>query len=227
MKAPISFLRRIAFSLVAHAARILPHTRTSWADAMEQEIHYVEGDREALAWAIGCVVASYLERIVAMDLLHTRAARIVLVFPVLFLAAREFLAPVLTLAYRLQGTGLAGILGAVTPGDDYHRFIPLMNAIPFWVQGMWVVSGMLFLASAWLLLRNSKAVFEFFILALAIEMIAVTFEHAVPAFREAFSFSVPNFRRDVLIPVAQIVIPFLIAGVLWLMTRRMPTSQPN
>ena len=126
-----------------------------------------------------------------------------------------------------HGIDLEGIDRSVTPGDDYHRFIPLMNAIPFWLQGMWVMSGMLFLASAWLLLRNNRAAFEFFVLALELELIAMMFEHAVPAYREAFSFSSPNFRRDVVIPVAQIVSPFLIAGVLWLMTRRVSTPRSN
>ena len=154
-----------------------------------------------------------------MDLLHTRTARIVLVLPVFFLAAREFLAPVLTLAYRLQGTGLAKLLGAVTPGDDYHRFIPLMNAIPFWLQGMWTASGILFLASAWLLLRNKKLAFDVFALALALELIAMVLEQATPGYRNAFSFSTPNFRRDVLIPIANFAFPFLVAGVLWPITR--------
>jgi len=219
-----SIIRRLALALARHAARVLPNARDAWAKAMGQEIHFIESDRDALSWAVGCVLASYLERIFAMNLLHTRAARIVLVFPVLFLAAREFLAPVLTLAYRLQGTVLAQMLGSVTPGDDYHRFIPLMNAIPFWLQGMWVISGVLFLASAWLLLRNNKAVFEIFILALALELTAMIFEHAVPAYREAFSFPSPNLRRDVLIPAANFTFPLVMAGVLWLMTRR---TQPS
>jgi len=219
MKSRISITRRIALALTGHAARVLPLARRSWAEAMEMEILVIERDADALSWAAGCVFASYLERIVAMNLLHTRGARIVLVFPVIFLAAREFFAPILTLAYRLQGTGLARILGAVTPGDDYHRFIPLMNATPIWLQGMWLVSGLLFLGSAWQLLRNNRTYFEFFVLALALESIAMIFEHAMPAYRDAFSFSSPNFRRDVLIPVAMFTFPFMVAAVLWLMTR--------
>lgn len=157
-----------------------------------------------------------------MNLFHTRAARLVLVLPVIFLSVQEFFAPVLTLAYRLHDTGAAKMMGGFTPGGDYRRFIPVMDATPLALQVLWAAAGVLFLVSAWLLLRNNRATFQFFLCALALSLIGSLFAHTLPAYREAFSFSPPNFRRDVLMPAAQMVLPFLVAAVLWRMTRRVP-----
>jgi hypothetical protein len=55
-------LRRIAVALVAHAGEILPASRSLWGEAMKHELPHIEGDLEALRWAAGCVVASYVER---------------------------------------------------------------------------------------------------------------------------------------------------------------------
>jgi hypothetical protein len=51
--------RRIAMLLARYAARTLPLARSSWADAMSRELAYIENDRAALRWAIGCVATSY------------------------------------------------------------------------------------------------------------------------------------------------------------------------
>jgi hypothetical protein len=60
-------------ALVAHAARTLPHHRADWAHAIRNEIQHISGDREALAWALGCVLASFAERMNAMS---TRALHV-------------------------------------------------------------------------------------------------------------------------------------------------------
>jgi hypothetical protein len=45
--------------LARHASGVLPRARSSWAEAMRRELDYIEDDRAALHWAIGCVMASY------------------------------------------------------------------------------------------------------------------------------------------------------------------------
>jgi hypothetical protein len=62
----MSARRRLAHILIAHAGRALPPRRGDWAEAMACELEHVGNDRAALGWAIGCVLASYLERIRAM-----------------------------------------------------------------------------------------------------------------------------------------------------------------
>jgi hypothetical protein len=73
-----SVQRRLAQRLAAHAAAVLPRHRKSFAAAMRNEIDHLPHDRQALFWALGCVVASYLERISDMTLGTLRVSRWVL-----------------------------------------------------------------------------------------------------------------------------------------------------
>jgi hypothetical protein len=57
-----SLLRRLSSALIAHAAHVLPSSRSAWAQAMKNELEHIDGDVEALRWAAGCVIASYFER---------------------------------------------------------------------------------------------------------------------------------------------------------------------
>jgi hypothetical protein len=53
-------------ALVRLAARLLPPTRADWAAAMTAELRHCDRDADAVAWAIGCVVAALKERVSAM-----------------------------------------------------------------------------------------------------------------------------------------------------------------
>jgi hypothetical protein len=55
--------RRWAVKLAQHASRVLPGARSPWAEAMRRELDYIEDDRAALRWALGCVLASYKARL--------------------------------------------------------------------------------------------------------------------------------------------------------------------
>ena len=57
-----AFLRRIAISLIAHAKQVVPPERSEWAEAMGRELEYIDRDLNALRWAIGCVMAGYIQR---------------------------------------------------------------------------------------------------------------------------------------------------------------------
>jgi pimeloyl-ACP methyl ester carboxylesterase len=67
------WLRGLAVSAVRHAAWVLPAECSSWADAMSRELYYIEDDRAALRWALGCIVASYAKRLLTLPRLRTRA----------------------------------------------------------------------------------------------------------------------------------------------------------
>jgi hypothetical protein len=69
---------RIAVRLVRHAARVLPPNREHWADAMAAELAHIPEDSTALKWALGCVVASYSERIQHMTTVRVGLSRWVL-----------------------------------------------------------------------------------------------------------------------------------------------------
>jgi hypothetical protein len=59
-------LRLLTRTLMRCAAQLLPRTRADWAKAMQCELDRFENDRDALVWAIGCVLAGIKERINAM-----------------------------------------------------------------------------------------------------------------------------------------------------------------
>jgi hypothetical protein len=210
-----SLLRRIAFALMAHAAAMLPPARSPWAEAMKHELHHIEGDLDALTWAVGCVLASYVERSKVMKVIHTWYARGFLTLLILGQVLSMLFATVMTAAYRLHYLGVAALLGGFTPGDDYRRFIPLMNATPWWIHGLWVAASVLLFASGWQLVRNRPAAFSLFAAAWVLGTAGNLISKSMPAYKEAFSFPAPLFTRDYLIPIATALVPVLIAAALW------------
>jgi hypothetical protein len=58
--------RRWAVKLGQHASWVLPGAQSPWAEAMRRELDYIEDDRAALRWAVGCVLASYKARLAAL-----------------------------------------------------------------------------------------------------------------------------------------------------------------
>lgn len=220
-------LRRIAVGLVAHADKILPPARLSWAAAMKHELHHIEDDLEALTWATGCVLASYVERSKVMNVLQTWYARGLLTLLIVGQVLSMLFATVLTAAYRLHYLRVARFLGGVTPGDDYRRFIPLMNSTPWWIHGLWIAASVLLFASGWQLLRNRSAAFPVFAAAWVLGAAGNLISQSTPAYREVFSFPVPSFPRDYLIPAATALLPVLIAAALWAHGRCSIADRPS
>lgn len=219
MTTQISPLRRLASALTRHAARILPASRSDWAQAMRTELDHIESDLEALRWAIGCVLAGYVERSRVMRLLDTEMARAILTLLLATQVLSFLFATILTLAWRLHCLGLAAFLGSFTPGDDYRRFIPLMDSIPWWIHAMWVAASVLFFASAWQLIRKRPSAFLLFAAGWIIGTTGNLIGQASPVYRAAFSFPEPMFTRDYFIPAATALVPILIAAALWTHSR--------
>src|SRR5208283_4084054 len=107
---------------------------------------------------------------------------------------------------------------------DYHRFIPLMDATPWWLHGLWIAAAVLFFASAWQLLRNRASAFLLFAVAWVLGTVGDLISHSLPAYRQVFSFPEPLFTRDVLIPAATMIVPVLIGAALWAHGRCSPAS---
>lgn len=219
MTAQISPLRRLASALTRHAARVLPASRSDWAQAMRSELDHIESDVDAIRWAIGCMLAGYVERSRIMHLLDTGIARAILTLALATQVLSFLFATVLTLAWRLHYLGLAAFLGSFTPGDDYRRFIPLMDSIPWWIHAMWVSASILFFASAWQLIRKQPSAFLIFACGWILGTAGNLIGQASPVYRAAFSFPEPMFTRDYLIPAATALIPILIAAALWTHSR--------
>ena len=207
--------RRLAAALLHHARVIMPSRRSSWADAMGHEIQHIERDFDAFIWAAGCVVASYVERSRLAPLVRTLGARLLLAALIIGRAVDLLFATVLTLAYRFHHLGTASFLGGFTPGDDYRRLIPLMDATPWWIHALWVAGSTLCLIAAWELMRNRPAAFLAFGAAWIAGAVGDICCTAMPEFRAAFSFPTPQILRDIVIPTTRALLPILVAAALW------------
>lgn len=219
MSTPRSASRRIALALMEHAAHVLPPARSKWADAMRHEIHHVENDLEALRWAAGCVVAGYVERSPVVSIMDSSLARAILVPAILCEALSMLFATALTIAYRIHALNAAAFLGTFTPGDDYRRFIPLMDATPSWIHALWVTAAVLFVACAVKLLRKRPAAFPLFAAAWTLGAAGNLISQSIPAYGAAFSYPAPLFLRDYFIPAVTALVPVLIAVALWAHSR--------
>ncbi|HEY1760868.1 MAG TPA: hypothetical protein VGG72_36195 [Bryobacteraceae bacterium] len=215
MSIRVSFLRRAAGALMAHASGVLPGASSAWSDAMKSELHHIESDAEAFTWAAGCVAASYVERSGVMMWLRNSFVRAFLALLIFSQVLNFLFATVLTAAYRLHFLELAEGLGRGTPGDDYRRFIPLMDATPWWVHGLWIAASVVFAFSAWQLIRDKRAAFPLFAAAWILGEAGNFIPGRIPASRQVFSFPAPSFMRDVLIPSSTTALLALIAAALW------------
>jgi pimeloyl-ACP methyl ester carboxylesterase len=78
--------RRVAQKIVRHASWVLPGGQSSWGEAMRRELDYIEDDRAALRWAIGCVTASYVTWLAALPRLDWRLSPTPLLAGILLLS---------------------------------------------------------------------------------------------------------------------------------------------
>jgi hypothetical protein len=66
MNASVSLRRALTLVLIRCVDQVLPASRADWAKAMRAELDHLQDDEDALAWAMGCLVAASKERIVTM-----------------------------------------------------------------------------------------------------------------------------------------------------------------
>jgi hypothetical protein len=105
-----SVLRQFAESLATHAENVLPRVRADWAKAMCNEVHHISSNRAALTWALGCVFASYKERMRTMMIGSSRVSRWVLILEMLFCFTPLTLLCLAVLANLGRMQGQEGIL---------------------------------------------------------------------------------------------------------------------
>src|SRR4030065_1800530 len=91
-----------------------------------------------------------------MNTLSSLFVRLVLVALIGFKALDGCFATILTFTYRAGLLGAAERIGQLTPGDDYRRVIPLMEAVPLWLHGLMIFAGFLYLVGIVLLLWRRR-----------------------------------------------------------------------
>ncbi len=146
-------IRSLAMRLVAHAQKVLPRHRADWARAMHHEVEHIPGHSGALAWALGCVVASYMERAKTMITGDARVSRWVLSLemlccfvPLTFL----FVATVMSLghmdgttamvALTVAMTGPVGLIVAFKIVVLNRRLLTRLAAVALGVIAVWTVT---------------------------------------------------------------------------------------
>ncbi len=213
-------MRRIALALIEHAARILPAARAPWAEAMRHEIHHIEKDREALVWAIGCVFASYVERARVLRIPNPGLGRVLLALFMGCEALPMLFTTVLTLAWRLDDFEDTDLLRTWTPFDNYRQYIPLMEAIPWWLHTLWVATAFLLIATAVQILRKRQSAYPLFASAWLLGSTGDLVALSLPAYRATRLFQSPMSLREYVTAVVTALVPVLIALILWVRSRR-------
>jgi hypothetical protein len=129
-----------------------------------------------------------------------------------FLAFNEFFATALTIAYRMHAGGAAERLGRLTPGDDYRRLIPLMDAVPLWLHGLWVLAGILYLVAMAGLGRRAGWAHIPVLAAVSVEGVAHVLGRPIVAATGVVVNPHPSAMATAVIPY---VLPLLLALMLW------------
>jgi hypothetical protein len=217
----MSFAREVARALVSHARRVMPENRAFWSEGMMNELAHIDNDGAALRWAWGGVVTAYLERVSAV--FGSAPVRGILILPLLFETMQAVFAQTMTVAWRMGATDVLGVMGEQTPGDDYHRFVPLLQLVPNWYVAAGFLAGALVLGSAVQLVRRRPSAVTLFVAGIVVGIVAEALVHRVPGYndaaRQVFVFKEVQTTRDMVIPIAAMLMPVGLACSLWLATR--------
>ena len=219
MRIGTSIQRRLARAIASCAARILPPVEQDWSDAIRYEAEFIESDGQALQWSIGCLRMSCQQRLASIVLGPSPWIIRALAVFLLLHAMSMFFAPAMIASYRLHAFDIAQMLGSRTPGDDFRRLVPLMDATPGFIIALWIGSGCLSLAAGWRASRRLSGAFELFVAALALQIFSLALEQLMPGYaqldRDTFTFAEPNIRRDIMLPAARVLLTIGGAALLW------------
>jgi hypothetical protein len=179
-----TMMRRIAFILGRHAARVLHPVSPVQARAMLAELEYAEGN-DSLAWAFGCLMASYRQRAspLAVGIL---AAQLCVA---LVAGAFGFLHAYVSFEnLRAKILLIAGNEPTPAPASFMHTIdaYPLEHWL--WIFLVFTVGGMLHVVAALMMAIGSNGrVLQLAIVIVGFDLVAplVASTHTVPAIYQA------------------------------------------
>lgn len=213
--------RWLARRALRRAQEILPPSHRLWGEAMRNEAESIE-EGQRLSWAIGCLWASWVARIRTLEI---APGRLLLALVLLLPTANDLFATALTAAYRLSATRWAEGLGKFTPGDDYARLIPLMNAIPLWLHGLWLLAASCYVLALVRVLLCLRSPHIPVLCAIGIEVVSEQLGR--PIVVSAGVAANPN--PSTLAIVLPVVLSLTLAAMLWVSDResRIRPAQPR
>lgn len=156
-----------------------------------------------------------------MKIMDMLSVRLMVAALIALKALDDFFATALTSAYRMGALGMAERLGRATPGDDYRRLVPPMDAVPVWLHGLWVLAGILYLVAIARVVRRTGGAHILVLAAVSIELIAMLVGRPIVAATGVVVNPNPSVIGSVVVPF---ILPLLLALVLWQTGRRRPAS---
>jgi hypothetical protein len=167
--------RTVVAALIRHARKVMPPVEAAWGAAMEREAAHIEGDGAMLQWAMGCVAASYGERLRAEHYLLPLLARCYLACICAALAVGHLAGPPWSqLLCRLTGQAqpiyppfpfVIPFASLAFPPQIHGPSCYFLPAAPLLVSALVLTKAALNLLTAWWLVRGRAAALTAFVLA--------------------------------------------------------------
>jgi hypothetical protein len=227
--------RRLIAFLIAHARHVMPPDRAIWADAMQREAESIADGKAALSWALGCITASYGERLKAEYFFLPMLARAYLVLVCLRYGLGKF-------AYIVNATDCQFFGGSYSITIPFNLFLvpgngfgtpPCGNwnwAEPFFIRPLGLISAGLYFFAALRLAQNRPAAFMAFAGAMLSGLLSAVLAQSIGYhfFNDPnWYFILPWFRPDVLRNLIEVsaFYPLLICIGIGVVVLLMPKSR--
>lgn len=151
----------LALLLIRHAATVMPSSRRDWTAAMRAEVSALEDPRQALAFAAGCVLTAYQQRISPMRIALAVGRFGVTIVTLLTAGVHiAFLLYWLAIIHDLKTHGMNSWVGKfpIYQGLSAEAALHTIDLKPVWHVGAVVAMTAAFALSAWFLAhRRFKA----------------------------------------------------------------------
>ena len=132
-----------------------------------------------------------------MKLLDLWIIRLGIAFWIMLQALSGVFDAVLVLSYKLHALRITEFLGLRTEGDDYRRFIPLMDGTSTWEAALPLLVSALYLAAIVQVFRRRRSAAGLLIAGLVLSAGPWIHGLGTPSFAQAFSPA--HVRRDALL----------------------------
>lgn len=194
VKTAMRIEKRLALRLVKHAEFVLPGSLSAWGIAMRNEIEYIEPNRDALKWALGCVSASYLQRIAYLNVVQITVIRWLLSAFIGTWALDNVLAARFFYLKSIVWLGLALDTG------ETAKFFAALSTVPSWSLVFDGAAGLFYISAAYCLVR--KKIASLWMLVAGTSLNGIACASQVMAYLAQFGAAPPESLRHIYITYA-------------------------
>jgi hypothetical protein len=194
--------RWLSKQLIYVVRRLSPSEREDWALAMSREVDEIPSERDAVIWALGCVLASCHERFISMKPSSWWPVRLGMALWIALLAAEMLAYSVITLGNKL---------------NLFTEHLPLLEVTPLWESVLAVVTAVSFLLAIVLILRRSRAAFGAVVVPSVMMLLAFAIRVSRPesGILQNLSMAYRRSHYFLIWPIAGLAITIFICLALW------------